>query len=124
MKKLLQGLMVALLSFTASLLLVHIICRPYVEQYNRETALKQDLSEMRKSIDLYVADQSKLPQSLNDLVEQGYIREIPVDPMTGKQDWDVKFEENTGLTNGHYGVVEVHSSCSGKSADGTAFHDF
>jgi general secretion pathway protein G len=124
MKKLLQGLLVASLSFTVSWLLVERLSRPYIQQYFRETVLRQELRTMRKAIDQYASDQSKLPQSLNDLLRQGYIREIPADPMTNQPNWEVEFGEHAEMVNGQYGVVDVHSSCTGESADGSAFRDF
>lgn len=115
--------MVALLSFIPSVVLVESISRPYVEQYFRETVLKQDLLAMRKAIDQYAADHSKRPQSLEALVMQGYIQEIPIDPMTNQQDWKVEFGEFIGMHDVD-GIVDVYSSSNGKSADGTAFRDF
>src|SRR5882672_12293717 len=48
----------------------------------RETVLHDDLFKMRSLIDQYAADKGKLPQSLDDLVTAGYLRELPVDPIT------------------------------------------
>src|SRR5579863_1586502 len=48
----------------------------------REAVLKEDLHVMRSAIDSYTADKQKAPQSLDDLVQEGYLREIPEDPMT------------------------------------------
>src|SRR5919106_1646057 len=48
----------------------------------RETVLRDDLYRMRSLIDQYAADKGKLPQSLDDLVNAGYMREIPTDPIT------------------------------------------
>ncbi len=53
----------------------------------RETVLRDDLYQLRKAIDLFGADKGKLPQSLDDLVSAGYIRELPLDPMTNEKDW-------------------------------------
>src|SRR5919205_2618286 len=55
----------------------------------RETMLRYDLETMRKLIDQYSADKGKLPQSLDDLVTAGYMREIPADPITEQRDWNV-----------------------------------
>jgi general secretion pathway protein G len=126
MKRLLQGLVAAFLCFTFSLVLVRIISRPAVEQANRETVLRQSLRAMRLSIDQYLADRAQLPQSLEDLAAQGYIREIPADPMTGNRDWQVEVGEvevGEPLRRSS-GIVEVHSSSPGKSADGAAHIDF
>src|ERR1051325_4531299 len=53
----------------------------------RETVLKDDLFKFRSLIDQYAADKGKLPQSLDDLVSAGYMREIPKDPITDQKDW-------------------------------------
>src|SRR5258707_1741635 len=49
---------------------------------SKETVLKNNLHELRTTIDQYTADKEKAPQSLQDLVEAGYYREIPIDPIT------------------------------------------
>src|SRR5882672_10218432 len=53
----------------------------------REATLKQDLQAMRQSIDNYTLDKQAAPQSLDDLVQAGYLRMVPKDPMTGAADW-------------------------------------
>ena len=54
----------------------------------REAVLKEDLFRMRDAIDQYYADKTKYPASLQDLVSDGYLREIPVDPFTNsKETW-------------------------------------
>ena len=52
----------------------------------REAVLKEDLFRMRDAIDQFYADKNKYPQSLQDLVTDGYLREIPKDPMTNSAD--------------------------------------
>jgi general secretion pathway protein G len=81
-------------------------------QRAKEAALKQDLAVMRKAIDQFTLDKLAAPQSLDDLVGAGYLREVPVDPITGKKDWNVIFEtdvlfspEQTGT-----GISDVKSS--------------
>jgi general secretion pathway protein G len=53
----------------------------------KEAALHHDLSVMREAIEQYTLDKEQAPQSLDDLVSAGYIRQIPVDPLTGAKDW-------------------------------------
>src|SRR5438270_11418883 len=53
----------------------------------RETVLRDDLFKLRSLLDQYAADKGKLPQSLDDLVTGQYMRELPVDPITGQKDW-------------------------------------
>ena len=54
-------------------------------KHAREAALKEDLQTMRTAIDTYTMDKQKAPQSLDDLVQDGYLRAIPEDPMTRQQ---------------------------------------
>src|SRR6058998_1459461 len=58
----------------------------------RETVLRDDLFKMRSLLDQYAADKGKLPQSLDDLVTEHYLREKPKDPITDNNEW----EEITG----------------------------
>ncbi|HKA20761.1 MAG TPA: type II secretion system protein [Blastocatellia bacterium] len=88
----------------------------------RETILRENLRTMRKMIDQYSADKEKLPSSLDDLAPD-YIREIPVDPITGQKDWVVDMGEDTISRDGGTGVVDVHSAAAGESTDGTAYRD-
>ena len=88
----------------------------------RETILKEDLRQMRKMIDQYSADKEKLPQSLEDLAPD-YIREVPIDPITGQKDWVVDMGEDALSRDGGTGVVDVHSAAAGETTDGTAYRD-
>ena len=56
-------------------------------QHAKETVLKENLWQMRKAIDQYASDKGKYPQTLNDLVEGKYLREMPVDPIEDKTEW-------------------------------------
>ena len=77
----------------------------------RESALKQDLLVMRQAIEQYTLDKQMAPQSLDELVSAGYLREVPTDPITQKKDWRVDYEnvllspEQTGT-----GITDVHSA--------------
>jgi general secretion pathway protein G len=92
----------------------------------REAALKTDLQVMRQAIDNYTLDKEAAPQSLEDLAnpQAPYIREVPVDPMTGAKDWHVDFGDlvlSPDQTNG--GIVDVHSSSSAiSSIEGTPYN--
>src|SRR5690349_9038124 len=123
MKKLLQGLLCALLTFVVSFGLIKFLSRPYARQETLETVLRQDLYAMRKAIDQYASDQERLPQSLNNLVNQGYIREIPSDPLTTRQDWNVEFGEFKGMY-GSDGIADIHSSSSEASIFGIPYNEF
>src|ERR1700755_1711829 len=57
--------------------------------HTRESVLRDDLFKMRSLIDQFAADTGRLPTTLCDLVSQGYMLEIPVDPITGEKDWAI-----------------------------------
>src|SRR2546421_48879 len=90
----------------------------------RETVLKDDLFRMRALIDQYAADKGKLPQSLDDLVTAGYIREVPKDPITDNKDWNVDTGEDPYSTEGGSGVINVHSSSADVSTEGTPYSEW
>jgi general secretion pathway protein G len=90
----------------------------------KEASLKQDLAVMRKAIDQYTLDKLGAPQSLEDLVGAGYLREVPVDPITGKKDWLLEFETNVLFSpeQTSTGVSNVHSASDKVSPfEGTAY---
>jgi general secretion pathway protein G len=74
-------------------------------------------------IDQYTVDQNALPSSLDDLVRKGYLREVPIDPITGKADWDVDIGESSIGTTMSRGVIDVHSNAPGKDSDGVSYRD-
>ena len=90
----------------------------------RETVLKDDLFRMRALIDQYAADKGKLPQSLDDLVTAGYIREVPKDPITDEKDWNIETGEDPYSTAGGSGVINVHSSSADVSTEGTPYSEW
>ena len=90
----------------------------------RESVLRNDLFSMRSLLDQYAADKGKLPQSLDDLVTAGYMREIPTDPITDKKDWNVVTGEDPYSTEGANGVTDVHSSSPEISTDGTPYGEW
>ena len=90
----------------------------------RETVLKDDLFRMRSLIDQYAADKGKLPQSLDDLVSSGYMREVPIDPITEQKDWNVISGEDPYSTEGGSGITDVHSSSGETSTEGTPYSEW
>jgi general secretion pathway protein G len=80
-------------------------------RHTQEAVLAQDLWVMRQSIDNYTKDREQAPQSLQDLVDGKYLREIPTDPLTGKQDWVPHFG-TVVLDKEHttFGIDNVHST--------------
>ena len=87
----------------------------------RETVLRDDLYRMRSLIDQYAADKGKLPQSLDDLVSAGYMREIPTDPITEQKDWNIEVGEDPYSSEGGSGIRDIHSASSEVSTEGTPY---
>jgi general secretion pathway protein G len=90
----------------------------------RETVLRDDLFRMRMMIDQYAADKGKLPQSLEDLVSGGYMREIPTDPITDQKDWNLVTGDDPFSSEGGSGVIDIHSSSGETSSEGTAYSEW
>ena len=90
----------------------------------RETVLRDDLYKMRSLLDQYAADKGKLPQSLDDLVSSGYVRELPVDPFTGQKDWAASTGDDPNSSEGEQGVTDVHSASSEVSSEGTPYSEW
>ncbi|MGA2887356.1 MAG: type II secretion system protein [Terracidiphilus sp.] len=89
----------------------------------REAALKEDLHVMRAAIDSYTMDKQKAPQSLDDLVQEGYLREIPLDPFTHTKD---SWVTDTGdalhsVDQTDPGVDDVHSGAQEQGSDGQPY---
>jgi general secretion pathway protein G len=90
----------------------------------REAVLRQDLYTMRQAIDQYTLDKLRGPQSLDDLVSSGYLREVPADPFTNRRDsWVVVQEEDVVLSpeQTQPGITDVRSGADQTSSDGTAY---
>jgi general secretion pathway protein G len=92
--------------------------------HTREAVLRDDLRKMRSLIDQYAADKGSLPQSLDDLASAGYMREVPVDPITGQKDWAVSTGEDPNSLTGEQGMTDVHSSSTETSTEGTAYSEW
>ena len=92
----------------------------------REAVLKEDLFRMRDAIDQYYADRNKYPSSLDDLVSDGYMREVPIDPMTQSKDtWQpVNAEANVNDATAEPGIYDVKSGSDQSSLDGTRYADW
>jgi general secretion pathway protein G len=89
---------------------------------SRESVLRQDLFTLRSLISQYTLDKQKAPQSLDDLVQAGYIKIIPKDPMTNEANWEVVQEEVLlSVDQQDPGISDVHSASSGMATDGTAY---
>jgi len=91
----------------------------------RESVLKQNLFTLRSVISQYTLDKQKAPQSLEDLVSAGYLKQLPTDPMTGNNStWVPDQEEGTIMSIDEQdtgGIIDVHSGAGGVGSDGTAY---
>jgi general secretion pathway protein G len=111
---------------TIILILIGMAAQRYGEtvRRSREAVLKHDLQVMRQAIDNFTLDKQAAPQSLDDLQQAGYLREIPVDPITNQNDW-VPEVDNVVLSPDQVttGIVDVHSG-SGQTSpfEGTPYN--
>ncbi len=103
-----------------------------VPAYNRtiirahEAVLRQDLFTLRSVINQYTDDKEKAPQSLSDLVSEGYLKQIPVDPFTrSNTSWQVQQEEVLqSVDQQQPGITDVHSGSSRMSTEGTPYNEW
>jgi len=89
----------------------------------REAVLHDDLYNLRSVIDQYTLDKQKAPQSLQDLVDAGYLKTIPVDPFTNSRETWVPVTDDSIMSPDQTqpGIVDVHSGSDLKSSEGTAY---
>lgn len=89
----------------------------------REAVLKEDLQVMRTAIDSYTMDKQKAPQSLDDLVQNGYLRSIPEDPMTKSRDtWVTDTSDAlSSVDQTDSGINDVHSGSQDTGSDGQPY---
>jgi general secretion pathway protein G len=92
----------------------------------KESVLKNNLFTMRTVIDEYTYDKQKAPQSLEDLVREGYLRAVPIDPITGRNDtWKIVMEEAlTSVNQTEPGIYDVHSGSDQTSLEGTPYSEW
>lgn len=91
----------------------------------KETVLEQNLWQIRRSIDQYATDKGKLPQRIQDLVDEGYLREVPVDPMNEERaEWAEIQGEDKYSANGDQGLIDVKSLAQGADSEGKNYSDY
>jgi general secretion pathway protein G len=99
----------------------------------KESVLKTNLRTLRDVIDQHYGDKGKYPTSLEALVDDGYIRKIPIDPITkSSETWIPVYEEidpdnppaETETDPAEPGIVDVHSGAPGKASDGSEYKDW
>ena len=93
-------------------------------QHARETVLKENLWQIRRQVDQYSADKGKLPQSLNELVEGKYLRELPVDPILERAEWNEVMGEDPNSSENSQGLVDVKSLADGEDSDGKKYAEY
>jgi general secretion pathway protein G len=92
---------------------------------SREAVLKEDLFRFRDVIDQYYADKGKYPASLDALVEEGYLRKVPADPITGAADWEMVYaDQDPDNPTQSPGVFDVKSASTATSAAGTPYNEW
>ncbi len=93
---------------------------------SKETVLKNNLLTLRTVIDNYTYDKAKAPQSLQDLVTEGYLKEVPYDPMTGSnQTWRIIMEDASQSVNQtEPGIFDVRSGSDKNGSDGTPYAEW
>ena len=91
----------------------------------KESLLKNNLFTMRTVIDEYTFDKQKAPQTLQDLVREGYLRAVPLDPITGRDDWKIIMEDAvTSVSQMEPGIFDVRSLSDAKSLEGTPYSEW
>src|SRR5215468_4431437 len=106
--------------------LILILMSIALPMYNRsilrakEGVLKQDLFTLRQVISQYTLDKQKAPQTLDDLVQAGYLKVIPKDPFTNEANWAVEQEDaQMAVDQQEPGIADVHSASNETGTDGT-----
>jgi general secretion pathway protein G len=89
---------------------------------SKESALKEDLHQLRKALDDFYADKGKYPIKLQDLVDKHYLRSIPVDPLTDSDDtWQTVISQDPAQKEG---IVDIHSGSEEKTSDGKPYNEW
>ena len=93
---------------------------------SKESVLRNNLFTIRTVIDEYTYDKQKAPQTLQDLVSEGYLRAVPVDPMTGSEkSWKEIMEDTlTSTSQSEPGLFDVKSGSEKTSLEGTPYSDW
>jgi general secretion pathway protein G len=92
----------------------------------KEAVLKENLFRLRDTLDQFYADRERYPETLEELVKEGYLRKIPLDPMTKTNDtWELIYEELAeGEEDKIPGIFDVRSGSYDTALDGTIYNDW
>jgi general secretion pathway protein G len=112
--------------------LIMILASVAMNQYNtsiksaQEAVLKTNLVRMREAIDQYYVDKGQYPASLQTLVSEAYLREIPLDPITrSKETWTtIPAEPDPSRPSTDTGIYDIKSGSDGTALDGTRYADW
>ena len=91
----------------------------------KESVLHNNLSAMRNAIDEYSYDKQKAPQQLEDLVSDGYLRDVPKDPIAGTNEWKIIMEDaSQSVSSTEPGIFDVRSESPKTSLEGTPYSEW
>ena len=91
----------------------------------KESVLHSNLSAMRNAIDEYSYDKQKAPQQLSDLVSEGYLRDIPKDPITGDNNWKIIMEDaSSSVDSSEPGIFDIRSESPKMSLEQTPYSEW
>jgi len=116
-------IVIAIIGIIAGIAVLQLRTRP---QAAKEAVLKENLYAMRDVIDQYFSDKGKYPESLDTLVDDGYMRRIPVDPITNSaESWQtVQAEATEDDPDAAGGIYDVKSGAPGTALDGTTYSEW
>jgi general secretion pathway protein G len=89
----------------------------------KEVTLQQNLWTIRRAIDFYWQDKEKAPAALQDLVSNGYLREVPKDPICADCAWTEVPAPQDDINSGG-GIGDIKSSAPGEDSAGKAYSDY
>lgn len=119
---------VSIIGILAALAMPNLVQQP---RRTQEAVLKTNLRTIRQAIDQYYGDIGNYPEALDALAEEGYLRNIPLDPIYGEREWDVVFEENTYDYDDLEvddsvgpGIIDVFSLSGETAIDGTPYNEW
>jgi len=93
-------------------------------KHAKEAVLKEDLHTLRAAIDSYTMDKQKAPQSLDDLIQDGYLKIVPTDPMTSSNTtWNTDSSDSMhSLDQTDPGIDDIHSGSDETGSDGQPYN--
>lgn len=93
-------------------------------QHARQTVLQENLWQMRRAIEQFSADKGRLPKTVDEMVENKYLREVPFDPVYDKAEWKEVQGEDANSPDGEQGLKDVKSLAEGQDEEGKDFAEY